>query len=142
MVLACDPHPCAILAAGSGCTNEREMKEIVLSSVMLAFATVVSAQNTVVVVQPDEWAFIRDAGKEDAERVGQGIGNMLNAALHKSAVWRRNERSGAAVNLKSAERHCQRRHTETTDTTLYLLAGAYSCCRFQYSLSFISASNG
>jgi hypothetical protein len=59
------------------------MKKLIFSSIMLGFATVASAQNTVVVVQPDEWAFIRDAGKKDAERVGQGIGNMLNAALHK-----------------------------------------------------------
>jgi hypothetical protein len=57
------------------------VKKLALSLVMLAFTAMAAAQNTVIVVQPNEWGMINDAGKKDAARVGEGLGKLLFSAI-------------------------------------------------------------
>jgi hypothetical protein len=56
--------------------------EMLTATVMLLASLGVTAQTTVVVVQPNGPS-LGDGGKKDFERAGQGIGNLLFGALHK-----------------------------------------------------------
>jgi hypothetical protein len=55
-----------------------------LALATLAFAAMAAAQNTVIVVQPDNWADQFGQGqqsKKDAARLGEGLGNLLFSAI-------------------------------------------------------------